>query len=110
MRFNLRKTDKAGGNIYAAEGVRASVYVNKSIFKDGKAPQSLEISIGEGNDGVAFSEPGAVRPVVSSEEAIAKAKAAAEKAQVAAEKARVRAEKAAARAAKMVPAQEAVTA
>lgn len=104
MRFNLRKTDKAGGNIYAAEGIRASVYVNKSIFKDGKAPQSLEIAVPEGQE-AAFAEPGAVRPVVSSAEAIQKAQEAAAKAQAAAEKAAARAAKAAARAAKLVPAQ-----
>lgn len=109
MKFNLRKTDKAGGNIYAADGIRASVYVNKSIFKDGKAPQSLEISVPDGQE-AAFTEPGAVRPVVSSAEAIAKAQEAAAKAAAAAEKARVRAEKAAARAAKLVPAAETVSA
>jgi len=102
MKFELRKTDKAGGAIYAAAGIRASLYANKSLFADGKPPASIEVTIAEG-DG-AFVEPGAVKPVVSSAEAIEKAKVAAEKATAAAQKAADRAAKAVARAAKLVPA------
>jgi hypothetical protein len=103
MKWNRISVNKNGSASYSTPGFSARLVLKKTLFKDGNAPQELQL-VGDN-----FAEPGAVKAKVTSEEAIAKQKVAAEKAIAQAEKARVRAEKAAARLAKMVPATPAST-
>jgi hypothetical protein len=97
MLWTRISVNKNGSASYSTPGFTARLVMKKTIFKDGNAPETLEL-VGEN-----FAEPGATKARVSSEEAIAKAQEAAAKAVERAEKARVKAEKASARLAKMVP-------
>lgn len=96
MIFTRTKTNKNGATVFTAPGMRAAVILQKSFFGEGGAPESIELNAEN------LTEPGQVKPTVTSEEAVAKAKAAAEKAAARAAKATERAQKAAARAAKLV--------
>jgi hypothetical protein len=99
MIWNRIATNKNGSASYSTPGFTARLVMKKTLFKDGNAPETLEL-VGDN-----FAEPGATKERVSSEEAIAKAQEAASKAVERAEKARVKAEKASARLAKMIPSQ-----
>lgn len=96
MIFTRTKTNKYGVTVYTAPGMRAGILLPKSLFGEAGAPETIELNAEN------FAQPGTVRQTVTSEEAVAKAKAAAEKAAARAAKATERAQKAAARAAKLV--------
>lgn len=98
MIWNRISVNKNGSASYSTPGFSARLVLKKTLFVDGNAPETLELT------GDNFATPGTVKAKVTSEEAIAKQKALAEKALAQAEKSRQRAEKAAARLAKMVPA------
>jgi len=89
-----RTTEKSGNTSYAQEGVRASLYFNKNMFKAGVTPPD-EIQV----TAVGLAEPGDV--VVSktmTPEQLAKIQETAAKAEKAATNAKERADKAAAKA------------
>jgi hypothetical protein len=105
MSVTLRhdRTTKNGTASYVIDGVRGSVYITKSMFKD-QPPAELNI------DGVEFAEPGAGGGGRASDpERVAKAQEKAQKMQERAAKAAERAEKAAARAAKLASKGQATT-
>lgn len=96
MLFKLRKLDKNGSAVYAADGLRGSIYFSKNLFA-GDAPQDMEIPY----DG--FTPPGEARAAtvkVPTPEQIEKAQASVAKAEERLRKAQERAAKAAERAAK----------
>lgn len=85
-----------GGASYGIDGVRGTIGVKKSMFKDGVAPETLVV------EGDVFAAPGTGGSRrVSDPERAQKIREAAEKAQARAEKAAERAQKAIARAKKL---------
>jgi hypothetical protein len=85
--LKLRRTYPKGGAAYAIDGVRGSIYIQKSMLA-GDAPAEIEVP-----DGV-FTPAGEGKPVATSEEKKAKLVEQAQKQEAAAKKAAERARKA----------------
>jgi len=79
LNLAFHKMDKGGSAIYKAEGIRASIYINKGFFAGG-FPKGLQATIVdaaavEGDAQVTFATPGPVVPPVNLDDPEAKAKA-----------------------------------
>ena len=104
--LNKRITEKGGLTSYARPGVRASIYLTKSMFKAGVLPETITVRVAAG----VLAEPGEVKVKDSDPAKAAKLAEAAQKAAERAKKAQERAQKAEAKAkavaAKAAPAAE----